>query len=178
MLKNQFNPKRTLKPWIQLTIQFYYSILGMEPFLGFTLPDTVSIAGDYSFSGHKLVPWISWDDWRFVKDGLFSSSPNLIASSLRRVSFNIHFKVAIIIAINIFLLFNCVCVQIICEKWLCYLFCVCVVVGFCVAKQGVYSGGCWSYSFNYRDSTEGSFLKVQFDFPCANEELDTVEPIN
>ncbi|KAL8136085.1 hypothetical protein AgCh_010619 [Apium graveolens] len=47
--------------------------------------DTVSIAGDDSFSGHKLVPWISWDDWRFVRDGLFSSSPTSVASSLRRV---------------------------------------------------------------------------------------------
>ncbi|KAK1372831.1 putative pre-rRNA-processing protein las1 [Heracleum sosnowskyi] len=59
----------------------------MDSILGFTLPnDTVSVPGDDIFSGTKLVPWISWDDWRFVKDGLFSSSPNSIASSLRRVS--------------------------------------------------------------------------------------------
>ncbi|XP_074345976.1 uncharacterized protein LOC141684760 isoform X3 [Apium graveolens] len=55
----------------------------MEPILGFNVPvsnDLVSIAQ------FKLVSWISWDDWRFVKDGLFSSSPDSISSSLRRVS--------------------------------------------------------------------------------------------
>ncbi|WOG82969.1 hypothetical protein DCAR_0102142 [Daucus carota subsp. sativus] len=63
--------------------------MSMESFLGFAVPisdDAVPFPSDDSFSGYKLVPWISWDDWRFVKDGLFSSSPHSIASSLRRVS--------------------------------------------------------------------------------------------
>ncbi|KAM0061105.1 hypothetical protein Hdeb2414_s0004g00132021 [Helianthus debilis subsp. tardiflorus] len=32
---------------------------------------------------HKLVPWISWDDWNFVTESLFSSSPH---SALQRIS--------------------------------------------------------------------------------------------
>ncbi|KAM0037789.1 hypothetical protein Hdeb2414_s0013g00407361 [Helianthus debilis subsp. tardiflorus] len=32
---------------------------------------------------HKLVPWISWDDWNFVRESLFSSSPD---SALQRIS--------------------------------------------------------------------------------------------
>lgn len=36
--------------------------------------------------GYKLVPWISWDDWNFVSDSLFSSSPPSISSALHRIS--------------------------------------------------------------------------------------------
>ncbi|GAV62135.1 Las1 domain-containing protein [Cephalotus follicularis] len=36
-----------------------------------------------SSNGYKLVPWLSWHDWEFVRDSLFSSSP-LIA--LNRIS--------------------------------------------------------------------------------------------
>ncbi|PWA55959.1 las1-like family protein [Artemisia annua] len=34
----------------------------------------------------KLVPWITWDDWAFVAESLFSSSFHSIDSALRRVS--------------------------------------------------------------------------------------------
>lgn len=36
--------------------------------------------------GYKLVPWLSWDEWNFVRESLFSSSPNSVASALRRIS--------------------------------------------------------------------------------------------
>ncbi|KAI3746483.1 hypothetical protein L6452_08917 [Arctium lappa] len=35
---------------------------------------------------YKLVPWISWDDWSFVRESLFSSSPGSINLALRRIS--------------------------------------------------------------------------------------------
>ncbi|XP_071736237.1 uncharacterized protein [Rutidosis leptorrhynchoides] len=39
---------------------------------------------DFGKSNYKLVPWISWDDWCFVRDSLFSSaSPHL---ALQRIS--------------------------------------------------------------------------------------------
>lgn len=34
-------------------------------------------------TGRKLVPWSSWAEWRFVRDGLFSSFP---AAALRRIA--------------------------------------------------------------------------------------------
>lgn len=34
-------------------------------------------------TGRKLVPWSSWEEWRFVRDGLFSPFP---AAALRRIS--------------------------------------------------------------------------------------------
>ncbi|KAL3818366.1 hypothetical protein ACJIZ3_004271 [Penstemon smallii] len=34
----------------------------------------------------KLVPWISWDEWKLVRDSLLSSSPNSVASALQRVT--------------------------------------------------------------------------------------------
>ncbi|PIN26272.1 Nuclear protein involved in cell morphogenesis and cell surface growth [Handroanthus impetiginosus] len=37
-------------------------------------------------SSSKLVPWISWDEWKFVKESLFSSSPNSVISALQRIS--------------------------------------------------------------------------------------------
>lgn len=33
-------------------------------------------------TGRKLVPWSSWAEWRFVRDGFFSPFP---AAALRRV---------------------------------------------------------------------------------------------
>ncbi|KZV36452.1 hypothetical protein F511_15957 [Dorcoceras hygrometricum] len=33
----------------------------------------------------KFVPWSSWDEWRFVRESLFSSSPDLVASALQRI---------------------------------------------------------------------------------------------
>ncbi|KAM4084050.1 hypothetical protein ACB094_08G102500 [Castanea mollissima] len=35
---------------------------------------------------HKLVPWLSWDEWLFVKDCLFSNSPDSVAIAFRRIS--------------------------------------------------------------------------------------------
>ncbi|KAK9999367.1 hypothetical protein SO802_018970 [Lithocarpus litseifolius] len=35
---------------------------------------------------HKLVPWLSWDEWLFVKDCLFSNSPDSVATAFRKIS--------------------------------------------------------------------------------------------
>ncbi|OAY74823.1 Ribosomal biogenesis protein LAS1L [Ananas comosus] len=37
-------------------------------------------------SGYKLVPWSSWDQWDFVREHLFSPSPDSVAAALRRIS--------------------------------------------------------------------------------------------
>lgn len=37
-------------------------------------------------SGYKLVPWSSWDQWNFVRESLFSSSPDSITKALQRIS--------------------------------------------------------------------------------------------
>ncbi|XP_010922079.3 uncharacterized protein [Elaeis guineensis] len=37
-------------------------------------------------SGYKLVPWSSWDQWNFVRESIFSSSPDSIAGALQRIS--------------------------------------------------------------------------------------------
>ncbi|GAA0147339.1 hypothetical protein LIER_07063 [Lithospermum erythrorhizon] len=34
----------------------------------------------------KLVPWMSWDEWCFVKDALFSSSFSEVSAAIRRVA--------------------------------------------------------------------------------------------
>lgn len=34
---------------------------------------------------HKLVPWLSWDEWLFVERSLFSESPDSVASALKRI---------------------------------------------------------------------------------------------
>nr|CAB3478624.1 unnamed protein product [Digitaria exilis] len=34
-------------------------------------------------TGRKLVPWSSWEEWRFVRDGIFSLFP---AAALRRIA--------------------------------------------------------------------------------------------
>ncbi|RWW32372.1 hypothetical protein GW17_00002954 [Ensete ventricosum] len=31
-------------------------------------------------SGYKLVPWSCWDQWKFVKESIFSSSPETISA--------------------------------------------------------------------------------------------------
>ncbi|XP_073126980.1 uncharacterized protein [Henckelia pumila] len=33
----------------------------------------------------KTVLWFSWDDWRFVRESIFSSSPDLVASVLKKI---------------------------------------------------------------------------------------------
>ncbi|KAK4435603.1 hypothetical protein Salat_0723800 [Sesamum alatum] len=53
--------------------------------LGFMgpVPDGVVEENSHSF---KLVPWMSWDEWKFVRESLFSSSPDSVASALQRIS--------------------------------------------------------------------------------------------
>nr|XP_023901120.1 uncharacterized protein LOC112012976 [Quercus suber] len=43
-------------------------------------------ASSSSSYSHKLVPWLSWDEWLFVKDCLFSNSPDSVATAFRRIS--------------------------------------------------------------------------------------------
>ncbi|KAL6533691.1 hypothetical protein OROHE_013524 [Orobanche hederae] len=57
----------------------------METMLGFNEPLQHDVGEDKSHS-FKLVPWISWDEWKFVRESLFSSSPDSVASALRRIS--------------------------------------------------------------------------------------------
>ncbi|XP_027113975.1 uncharacterized protein [Coffea arabica] len=57
----------------------------MEPLLGFTEPPANDVVLDQSHS-FKLVPWISWDEWDFVRISLFSSSPPSVASALQRIT--------------------------------------------------------------------------------------------
>ncbi|BFG25183.1 hypothetical protein CerSpe_114570 [Prunus speciosa] len=45
----------------------------------------ISSSSSSSYS-YKLVPWLSWDEWLFVDESLFSNSPNSVASALRRIS--------------------------------------------------------------------------------------------
>ncbi|XP_050377091.1 uncharacterized protein LOC126794421 [Argentina anserina] len=45
--------------------------------------ETTSSSSSYS---HKLVPWLSWDEWLFVSQSLFSDSPDSVPSALRRIS--------------------------------------------------------------------------------------------
>lgn len=60
----------------------------MESILGFMEEEepveTSSSSSPYS---HKLVAWLSWDEWLFVSQALFSNSPDSVASALRRVTF-------------------------------------------------------------------------------------------
>ncbi|MED6109800.1 hypothetical protein PIB30_036915 [Stylosanthes scabra] len=39
-----------------------------------------------SSSARRLVPWLSWHEWLFVKNSLFSDSPNSISAALNRIS--------------------------------------------------------------------------------------------
>ncbi|KAL6286509.1 hypothetical protein ACE6H2_010899 [Prunus campanulata] len=63
----------------------------MEALLGFKEESTdyvqlgISTSSSSSYS-YKLVPWLSWDEWLFVDESLFSNSPNSVASALRRIS--------------------------------------------------------------------------------------------
>ncbi|KAL2544456.1 las1-like family protein [Forsythia ovata] len=53
--------------------------------LGFKESHEDDVVEDKSHS-FKLVPWISWDEWNFVKGSLFSSSPDSMNSALQRIS--------------------------------------------------------------------------------------------
>ncbi|KAH9790274.1 Las1-like family protein [Citrus sinensis] len=64
----------------------------MEPLLGFE-DEVMNVGEDKEMSssssssnGYKLVPWLSWDEWDFVRESLFSSSSDKVASALRRIS--------------------------------------------------------------------------------------------
>ncbi|XP_058078404.1 uncharacterized protein LOC131226738 [Magnolia sinica] len=35
---------------------------------------------------YKLVPWLNWDEWNYVRKSLFSPSPDSVAAALRRIS--------------------------------------------------------------------------------------------
>ncbi|URD77505.1 Las1-like [Musa troglodytarum] len=37
-------------------------------------------------SGYKLVPWSCWDQWKFVKESIFSSSPDVVGTALQKIS--------------------------------------------------------------------------------------------
>ncbi|CAI9784691.1 unnamed protein product [Fraxinus pennsylvanica] len=53
--------------------------------LGFKEPQQDDVVEEKSHS-FKLVPWISWEEWNFVKTSFFSSSPDSINSALQRIS--------------------------------------------------------------------------------------------
>ncbi|CAI9102892.1 OLC1v1001259C1 [Oldenlandia corymbosa var. corymbosa] len=58
----------------------------MESLLGFKdqpSSEVISVKSDCSF---KLVPWINWEEWDFVKSSLFSSTPQSIATALQRIT--------------------------------------------------------------------------------------------
>lgn len=44
------------------------------------------ISSSSSSYGLKQVPWMSWDEWLFVYDSLFSDSQDFLASAFRRVT--------------------------------------------------------------------------------------------
>ncbi|XP_057441446.1 uncharacterized protein LOC130733326 [Lotus japonicus] len=54
--------------------------------LGFKEEPEVEDDTKSSSSGRRLVPWLNWDEWLFVKDALFSNSPNSVSSALKRIS--------------------------------------------------------------------------------------------
>ncbi|XP_022881335.1 uncharacterized protein LOC111398591 isoform X2 [Olea europaea var. sylvestris] len=56
-----------------------------SPLLGFKEPQVDYVVEEKSQS-FKLVPWISWEEWNFVKTSLFSSSADSINAALQRIS--------------------------------------------------------------------------------------------
>ncbi|KAL1532300.1 hypothetical protein AAHA92_32327 [Salvia divinorum] len=57
----------------------------MESMLGFQEQERNDVVDSKSHS-FKLVPWMSWDEWKFVRGSLFSSSLDSVAFALRRIS--------------------------------------------------------------------------------------------
>lgn len=66
----------------------------MDALLGFEEQTLVVDADDQvkssssSSRSYKLVPWLNWDEWEWVRDSLFSDSPENIASAIKRVRSN------------------------------------------------------------------------------------------
>ncbi|XP_057994644.1 protein LAS1 isoform X2 [Hevea brasiliensis] len=62
----------------------------MEALLGFEEQTLVVDADDQvkssSSRSYKLVPWLNWDEWEWVRDSLFSDSPDKIVSAIKRIS--------------------------------------------------------------------------------------------
>ncbi|XP_031096651.1 protein LAS1 isoform X2 [Ipomoea triloba] len=57
----------------------------MESLLGFK-ESYLNDVEDQKSQGLKLVPWLTWEEWSFIGDSLFSSSPLSVDSALRRIS--------------------------------------------------------------------------------------------
>ncbi|KAF7822193.1 pre-rRNA-processing protein las1 isoform X2 [Senna tora] len=56
----------------------------MESFLGFKEAPSELVEQKSSYA-RRLVPWLNWDEWIFVKDSIFSNSPDSIASAHERI---------------------------------------------------------------------------------------------
>ncbi|XP_068487398.1 uncharacterized protein [Phaseolus vulgaris] len=60
----------------------------MDPplLLGFEEVANVVAESSSSSGARRLVPWLNWDEWLFVKRALFSNSPHSVSSALKRIS--------------------------------------------------------------------------------------------
>ncbi|KAK7372737.1 hypothetical protein VNO80_06124 [Phaseolus coccineus] len=61
----------------------------MDPplLLGFEeVANVVAESSSSSSTARRLVPWLNWDEWLFVKRALFSNSPQSVSSALKRIS--------------------------------------------------------------------------------------------
>ncbi|XP_022637637.1 uncharacterized protein LOC106765146 isoform X3 [Vigna radiata var. radiata] len=56
-------------------------VLGFEQ-----VANVVAESSSSSSSARRLVPWLNWDEWLFVKHALFSNSPHSVSSALKRIS--------------------------------------------------------------------------------------------
>ncbi|WVY90689.1 hypothetical protein V8G54_036203 [Vigna mungo] len=56
-------------------------VLGFEQ-----VANVVAESSSSSSSARRLVPWLNWDEWLFVKRALFSNSPHSVSSALKRIS--------------------------------------------------------------------------------------------
>ncbi|KAG5064586.1 hypothetical protein JHK85_005769 [Glycine max] len=59
-------------------------LLGLEEEAKVVVTESSSLSS--SSSAHRLVPWLNWDEWLFVKHALFSDSPHSVSSALKRIS--------------------------------------------------------------------------------------------
>jgi len=56
------------------------------PPLGFNEVPEFQDDSKSSSNSRKLVPWLNWNEWLFVRDSLFSDSPNSFSDALKRVT--------------------------------------------------------------------------------------------